>query len=85
MSAALAPPTAADAGTEPARPAEPRLLMTRAEFEAADACPGTRVEWFGVTGETKDSEPPGLAAAAALSEAAAALPLAEIYKRVFPA
>ncbi|QDT15669.1 Uma2 family endonuclease [Alienimonas californiensis] len=60
MSAALAPsPAAESAETEPARPAEPRLLMTRAEFEAADACPGTRVEWLGVTGETRDGEPLG--------------------------
>lgn len=30
--------------------------MTRAEFEAADACPGTRVEWLGTTDETRDGE-----------------------------
>ncbi|MFH5804692.1 Uma2 family endonuclease [Alienimonas sp. DA493] len=61
MSAVLAPPPAAEsAESEPPRPAEPRLLMTRAEFEAADACPGTRVEWLGVTGETKAGEPLGL-------------------------
>ncbi len=34
--------------------------MTRAEFEAADACPGTRVEWLGVTDETQGGEPLGL-------------------------
>ena len=51
MSAALAPPPAP--APQPAPAARPRLLMTRAEFEAADACPGTRVEWLGATDETR--------------------------------
>ena len=58
MSAALAPPPASSPPPAPA--ARPRLLMTRAEFEAADACPGTRVEWLGATDETRDGEPLGL-------------------------
>ncbi len=37
----------------------PRLLMTRAEFEAADR-PGTRVEWLGFSGETRGGEPLGI-------------------------
>ena len=39
----------------PSHPQAPRLLMTRAEFEAADK-PGTRVEWLGNSGETRDGE-----------------------------
>ena len=50
--APASPPT--DARTPP-----PRLLMTRAEFEAADR-PGTRVEWLGMSGETRGGEPLGV-------------------------
>ena len=39
----------------PSHPQAPRLLMTRAEFEAADK-PGTRVEWLGNSGETRHGE-----------------------------
>ena len=55
--ATLPPPAAAPPPAEPARP--PRLLMTRAEFEAADE-PGTRVEWLGASGETRGGEPLGV-------------------------
>ena len=60
MPAALAPPPPAPP-PEPPPPtaAPPRLLMTRAEFEAADESPGTRVEWLGVSDETRDGEPLG--------------------------
>ena len=59
--AAPAPPPPA-AGCPPPAPAAapPRLLMTRAEFEEADECPGTRVEWLGVSDETRRGEPLGL-------------------------
>ena len=58
MSAAvLAPPAAAPDPRGPSAP--PRLLMTRAEFEAADE-PGTRVEWLGASGETRGGEPLGV-------------------------
>ena len=33
--------------------------MTRAEFEAAAECTGTRVEWLGFSGETRGGEPLG--------------------------
>ena len=56
--APAAPPPAPQAAAPPAPP--PRLLMTRAEFEAADDCPGTRVEWLGVSDETRGGEPLGL-------------------------
>ena len=61
MSIAPAPPPPAvvpDLRAAPAAP--PRLLMTRAEFETADDCPGTRVEWLGTTDETRHGEPLGL-------------------------
>ena len=52
---------AAPTPTQLASPAPtPRLLMTRAEFEAAAENPETRVEWLGVTGETRDGDPLGL-------------------------
>ena len=57
--AAPAPPPAA-APEPPRSAAPPRLLMTRAEFEKADECPGTRVEWLGVSDETRHGEPLGL-------------------------
>ena len=57
--AAPAPPPAAPQPPAPAA-APPRLLMTRAEFEEADECPGTRVEWLGVSDETRHGEPLGL-------------------------
>ena len=65
MSATLAPPPspAAAPGPPPAptrADASPRLLMTRAEFEAASDCPGTRVEWLGLTDETRGGQPLGL-------------------------
>ena len=60
MSAVLAPPPAATPPVAPPAPAPPRILMTRAEFETAGDCPGTRVEWLGVTDETRDGEPLGL-------------------------
>ena len=61
-SAVLIPPSTAAAPELPApAPAtKPRLLMTRAEFEAADGSPGTRVEWLGVSDETRHGEPLGL-------------------------
>ncbi|NNJ25156.1 Uma2 family endonuclease [Alienimonas chondri] len=60
MSAALTPPSAAGPASELPSPATPpRLLMTRAEFEAAAEDPGTRVEWLGMTEETRDGEPLG--------------------------
>ena len=55
MSTALLP--TAPPPRESARP--PRLLMTRAEFEAADE-PGSRVEWLGASGETRGGEPLGV-------------------------
>ena len=58
----LAPPTppAPAPVPAPAAPAvPPRLLMTRAEFEAAADDPGTRCEWLGYTDETRDGEPLG--------------------------
>ena len=56
--APAAPPPAPEAAAPPAPP--PRLLMTRAEFEVASDCPGTRVEWLGVSDETRGGEPLGL-------------------------
>ena len=61
MSAVLTPPPAApaDDSQSTAMVSPPRLLMTRAEFEAAAEDPGTRVEWLGMTEETRDGEPLG--------------------------
>ena len=63
MTAALTRPLAAPAApvaVPPPPAAPPRLLMTREEFEIADCCPGTRVEWLGVSDETRGGEPLGL-------------------------
>ena len=60
MSIAPAPPPAAAPLAPAAPPTAPRLLMTRAEFETASDCPGTRVEWLGTTDETRHGEPLGL-------------------------
>ena len=64
MSVALATPppvrTPASAPAVPAPAVPPRLLMTRAEFEAAAEDTATRCEWLGYTDETRDGEPLGL-------------------------
>lgn len=57
VSAVLAAPSAADLATPPAP--TPRLLMTRAEFEAAAEKTATRCEWLGYTDETRHGEPLG--------------------------
>ena len=54
MSAAAPAPPPIQQRTPP-----PRLLMTRREFEDADR-PGTRVEWLGMSGESRGGEPLGV-------------------------